>query len=156
MAQTVQWLPRQGFVFKAPTTAKSRRTVALSSATVQTLRQHRQGQLEDRLRLGSAYQDLELIFATPVGGPVDPSNLRRAWLLITEAAGLKGLRFHDCRHIHASLLVRQGIHAKVISERLGHSGISITMDTYAHLMPTAQAEAAAGLDQMLRLAGGKR
>lgn len=72
------------------------------------------------------------------------------------AAGLKGLRFHDCRHIHASLLVRQGIHAKVISERLGHSGISITMDTYGHIMPNAQAEAVAGLDQMLRLAGRKR
>ncbi len=64
-------------------------------------------------------------------------------------AGIGHLRFHDIRHAHASLMLQQGVHAKVISERLGHSGIGITMDTYGHLARGLQAEAAAGLDRVL-------
>jgi integrase len=147
--QTAQWLPRQGFIFRQPKTAKSRRAVALSPETVRRLRQHRQRQLEERLSLGPAYQDHGLVFATPLGMPIDPSNLRRAWGRIVKAAGLGHLRFHDLRHAHATLMLQQGVHPKVVSERLGHSGVGITLDIYSHVLPGLQAAAAAQLDSLV-------
>jgi integrase len=63
-------------------------------------------------------------------------------------AGLNHLRFHDLRHAHASLMLQQGIHPKVVSERLGHSGVGITLDIYSHVLPGLQAEAAAQLDRL--------
>ena len=111
-------------------------------------RQHRQRQLEERLLVGPAYQDRDLVFATPIGSAVDPSNLRRTWTRTLKRAGAGHVRFHDLRHAHATLLLQQGAHVKVISERLGHAGIGITMDTYGHLLPGIQAQAAARLDTL--------
>jgi integrase len=144
--QALQRLGGEGITFRAPKTRGSGRAVALSPDTVQRLRQHRHRQLEERLLLGPAYQDNGLVFTTPLGTPIDPANLLRAWGRIVKAAGLDGLRFHDLRHAHATLMLQQGVHPKVVSERLGHSGIRITMDTYSHVMPGLQAAAAAQLD----------
>lgn len=147
--QTCQWLPGQGFVFRQPKTSRSRRAVDLSPDTVKRLRQHRHRQLEERLLLGPAHQDHGLVFATPLGTPIDPSNLRRAWSRIVRAAGLEPLRFHDLRHAHATLMLQQGTHPKVVSERLGHSGVGITLDIYSHVLPGIQAQAAAQLDELV-------
>jgi len=146
--QTAQWLPGKGFLFVPPKTPKSRRTVDLSPRTTARLRQQRQHQLEERLLVGPVYQDRDLVFATPVGGAIDPSNLRRSWNRVLARAGVGHVRFHDLRHAHATLLLQQGAHVKVISERLGHAGIGITMDTYGHLLPGIQAQAAARLDTL--------
>ena len=147
--QTCQWLSRVGFVFRQPKTYRSARPVALSPASVARLHQHRLRQLEDRLAAGPAYQDSGLVFANALGAPVHPTNLRRTWLRIAEQAGLPRLRFHDIRHAHASLLLQQGVHPKIVSERLGHSGVAITLDTYSHVLPSLQAQAASGLDALL-------
>jgi integrase len=147
--QTVQRLPGGGFLFRQPKTARSRRAVALSPGTVRRLRQLCHQQLEHRLALGADYQDHGLVFATPVGTPIDPSNLRRAWLAILQKAGLEHLRFHDLRHAHASLMLQQNVHPKVVSERLGHSSVGITLDTYSHVLPSLQAQAAASLECLL-------
>lgn len=147
--QTCQWLPRQGFIFRQPKTHRSTRPVALPPSAVETLRRHRMKQLEERLAAGPAYQYNDLVFANPVGAPIHPSNLRRAWLQIVGTAGLRGLRFHDLRHTHASLLLQQGVHPKVVSERLGHSAIGITLDIYSHVAPGLQAEAASRFDELL-------
>jgi integrase len=114
------------------------------------LQTQRQQQLENRLGVGPGYQDHGLVFATPLGTPIDPSNLRRAWLNILETAGIGHLRFHDLRHAHASLLLQLGTHPKVVSERLGHSGVGITLDIYSHVLPDIQAQAAAQLDQLVK------
>ena len=151
--QTVQWLPRQGFVFRPPKTAKGRRSLPLSPETVQTLRQARLGQVQERLQLGPSYQDFDLVFATVTGAPIDPSNLRKAWLSIVETADIEYLSFHGLRHSHASLLMQQGVNPKVVSERLGHSGIGITLETYSHILPGIQEEAVARLDDLLKGAG---
>jgi len=110
---------------------------------------HRQEQIERRLMLGKAYKDHDLIFATAIGTAIEPSNLRRTWNKITEAAGFGRLRFHDLRHCHASLMLAQGTHLKVVSERLGHSGIGITANIYSHLIPGLQREAADGFDRLI-------
>jgi len=147
--QVCQWLPGQGFAFKAPKTAGSRRAVALAPETVRRLRQHRARQAEEKLALGAAYADHGLVFATPLGTPLDPANLRRAWTRIVRDADVGHLRFHDLRHSHASLLLQNGVHPKIVSERLGHSGVGITLDIYSHVLPNLQAEAAAGLERLL-------
>jgi len=84
---------------------------------------------------------------------MDPSNLRRAWRRIVKSCGLTGLRFHDLRHAHATLMLLGGVHPKVVSKRLGDSSVGITLDTYSHVLPSLQAQAAASLERLL--AGGK-
>ena len=101
------------------------------------------------MAIGPAYCDNDLVFASGVGTPTDPSALLRAWRRIAESAGGAGLRFHDLRHAHATLMLAQGTHAKVVSERLGHASTSTTMDTYSHVLPTLQIEAAARLDDLI-------
>jgi integrase len=147
--QTAQYISGLGTVFGQPKTTKSARTVALSTDTVRQLARHRAAQAESRLRLGAAYHDLGLVFATTFGKPIDASNLRREWLKVRRAANVS-LRWHDLRHVHASLLLTQGANPKVVSERLGHSGIAITLNLYSHVLPEIQAAEAEKLDRMLR------
>ncbi len=89
------------------------------------------------------------MFASVLGTPINPSNLARAWRLILKDAGLDHVRFHDLRHAHATLLLVRGVHPKVVSERLGHAGVSITLDTYSHVLPGLQAGAALSFDEAL-------
>jgi integrase len=147
--QTAQRITGQGVVFRQPKTRLSRRAIALSPATVQLLRRHRRDQLEARLAAGSAYQDLGLVFGGPLGGPLDAGHLTRAWNRAVERAGVGPVRWHDLRHAHATLLLQQGIHPKIVSERLGHASIAITLDTYSHVLPGLQASAAVALDAVL-------
>jgi integrase len=147
--QTAQRIDGQGIVFRQPKTRLSRRSIALSPDAVAVLRQHRRRQAEARLLAGSAYVDRDLVFATGLGTPIEPGNLRRSWLGIIRAAGLPGLRIHDLRHAHATLMLRQGVHPKVVSERLGHASVNITLDTYSHVLPGLQEAAAAALDTIL-------
>lgn len=149
--RALQRLTGEGITYRAPKTQSSNRSVALSPDTIETLRRHRKDQLEERLSLGPAYQDQGLVFTTPLGTPIDPANLRRAWSGIVTRAGVEPLRFHDLRHAHATLLLLQGIHPKIVSERLGHSSVRITLDTYSHVLPGLQAQAAAQLDLLIGL-----
>ena len=149
--QTAQRLPGEGITFRPPKTHRSARPVALSPVTIEVLREHRRRQLEQRLLVGAVYEDYGLVFATPLGTPIDSGNLRKAWQRIVKAAGLDHVRFHDLRHAHATLLLQQGVHPKVVSERLGHAGVAITLDTYSHVLPGLQAEAVANLDRVLDL-----
>jgi len=152
--QTLQWLSGGRYVFQPPKTHRSARSVALSPATAERLRGHRKEQIESRLLLGAAWSDEhDLVFVTSIGTPMQPSNIRRAHCQILKRAGLPaGIRFHDLRHAHATLLLKEGVHPKIVSERLGHAGISITLDTYSHVIPGLQEEAAAKLDRTLGLA----
>jgi integrase len=147
--QTAQRIAGQGIVFRQPKTRLSRRAIALSRDAVEVLRGHRRRQAEARLLAGPAYRDLDLVFATGLGTPIEPGNLRRSWLAIARSAGVPGLRIHDLRHAHASLMLGQGVHPKVVSERLGHASVNITLDRYSHLLPGLQEAAAAALDTIL-------
>ena len=91
----------------------------------------------------------DLVFANVDGNPVDPSVLSHAFGKIARQAGLNGVRFHDLRHAHASLMLQQGVSVKVISERLGHSGVAITLDTYSHVLPGMQEAAIKRFDEVM-------
>ncbi len=129
-------------------TAKSRRLISISPSTVEVLKKHRVEQKKEMIQYN--YRDVyDLVFTSRTGKPVEPRNLREYFSLITKKAGLPPIRFHDLRHTHATLLLKQGIHPKIVSERLGHSSISMTLDTYSHVIPSMQKEAAEMFDQII-------
>ncbi|WP_305781540.1 site-specific integrase [Neobacillus novalis] len=107
-------------------------------------------QLTDKLLLGQEYQDLDLVFAQKNGKPIQPTEMARNYRKMVEISGLPYIRFHDLKHTHATLLLQQGVHPKVVSERLGHSTIGITMDTYTHVLPNMQKEAALQFEQLIK------
>ena len=133
-----------------PKTSRSRRTIALPLSTVQALRDHRKRQLEEKIKAGPDWQDHSFVFTSRIGTPLDrPNIVRRSFKLILKKAGLPDIRFHDLRHTAASLLLVQGVAPRVVMETLGHSQISLTMDTYSHVMPVLQREAADKMEAIL-------
>jgi integrase len=138
-----------GLVFIEPKTARSRRTILLSQRAIGALREHRRRQLGERLRLGAEWQDTDLVFCSATGLPLDPVWQRQVFQQTLKRIGLPVIRFHDLRHTAATLLLSQGVHPKVVSEMLGHASISLTLDTYSHLVPAMHAQAAAAMDALL-------
>ncbi len=139
-----QWL------FAEPKTAQSRRALRLCGQAVEALRQHRARQAGERLRAGPAWQDYDLVFCRPDGRPLHAPNFGRQYLEpLLRRAGLPRLRPHDLRHACASLLLAQNVHPKVVQELLGHSQISLTLDTYSHVVATLHQEAARQMDALL-------
>jgi len=119
-----------------PKTASSRRSVKLTATAATALREHLSRQLEeiDIDCVGSLYSDAGLVFATERGTPMNPTYLRqRSFAPLLERANLRKIRFHDLRHMCATLLLGRNINPKIVSEMLGHSSISITLDTYSHI-----------------------
>jgi integrase len=118
------------------------RQVALDPTSKAVLRLHRRHQAEERLAWGAAYRDDDLVICREDGSPLHPGRLVDAFERHAKGAGLPRIRFHDLRHTHATLALAAGVHPKVVSERLGHASIAITMDTYSHPIPTLDEEAA--------------
>lgn len=136
-------LVRNELAFSTPKTAKGRRSVALDPVTADALRTYRRTQLEERLAWGPAYQDNDLVFCREDGAPIHPQRFYERFDQQVRAAGLPRIRLHDLRHTHATLALQAGVHPKVVSERLGHSSVAITLDTYSHVVPAMEEEAAA-------------
>ncbi len=135
--------------FTEPKTKAGRRTISLSGMAVEALRERRLAQNKERLR-AKTWADLDLVFCNRLGNPIEKGNLvRHSFQPLLARAGLPHIRFHDLRHACASLLLAEGIHPKVVQERLGHASISTTMDTYSHVMPSLQADAAERMDRLL-------
>jgi integrase len=117
-------------------TKRSRRTIRLTDAAIQALHEHLARQLEGMERLGDAYRDEGLIFASQVGTPINSTNLRRrSFAALLRRANLPKIRFHDLRHTCATLLLSRNVHPKYVQELLGHANIAITLDTYSHVIP---------------------
>jgi integrase len=137
--------------FAEPKTARSRRQIALSATAVEALRHHLERQVVERKQMGSAWEDLGLVFPNSVGRPLDNVNLLRYWFHpLLERAGLPRMRFHDLRHTAATLLLGRGVNPKIVSEMLGHASVAITLDIYSHVMPHMQQQAAQAMDDTLQ------
>lgn len=128
-------------VLQEPKTNGSVRMITLPSMAINALKDHKQMQDQEKLQAGFAYQDHDLIIATSLGTPISPRNLLRSFKRILNKGNLPKIRFHDLRHTHATLMLKQGEHPKIVSERLGHSNTRITMDIYSHVLPNMQKEA---------------
>lgn len=138
-------------IFTKPKSAKSYRTIALSPSAVLTLKEHWEAQVAQAAMLGLSISNESLVFSTYDGKPLRPNTISRAWSNLAAKAGIRVIRFHDARHTHASLLLKQGIHPKVVQERLGHSTISTTLDIYSHVTPGLQEAAAKRFDDVMQI-----
>jgi integrase len=138
------------FVFSEPRSARSRRQVTLTALAVVALSaQHRRRQLEERLALGKAWQEHDLVFPLQDGSPMDGIHLLRyQFHPLLRQAGLPIIRFHDLRHSCATLLLGQGIHPSIVASLLGHSTITVTLDVYSHVTPTMQSAATEAMDRL--------
>jgi integrase len=125
-----------------PKTAKGRRSLTLAPEVLETLRAHRARQVAERLSWGASYTDSDLVITTEDGRPFHPETLSGLFVRQAKRAGLPPIRLHDLRHSVASVLLARGVHPKVVSEMLGHATIALTLDTYSHVIPSLQQEAA--------------
>jgi integrase len=135
--------------FVEPKTAKSRRGVRLTTYSLDAVREHRERQLNERRSLDGLWRDHGLVFPSRVGTPLNPENLvERSFKPLLERAGLPSIRFHDLRHTCATLLLSKGVNPKIVQEMLGHANISVTLDTYSHVLPDMQEVAVAAMDEV--------
>ena len=124
--------------------------VALPPSATLTLREHRENQTAQRLVLGfSALRGGDPVFSRLDGSPMLPDTVSQAWRKLARQTGFRGIRLHDARHNHASLLLKQGVHPKIVQERLGHATIATTLDLYSHVSPGLQEAAAQAFDKAL-------
>jgi len=123
---------------KTPT---SRRNIDLDPRTVTELRRHRRRQLEERMATGQRGDD-GYVFAKPDGSPIHPDLISQTFERAVGKLDIPRIRLHDLRHTHATILLQQNVHPKVVSERLSHASVAFTMTVYQHVMPGLQAQAA--------------
>lgn len=133
-----------GVIVSTPKTARGSRMVALDTRTISILRAHRET---------APGKPNDLVFRGPSGDPLTPIEVSRRFTKLSTGLGLPAIRLHDLRHTHATLALQAGVHPKIVSERLGHASIAITLDVYSHAIPHMQAEAA---DQIASLIEGHR
>lgn len=151
VGQTVVQLPG-GWAFGEPKTEKSARPLPLVSDVLAALKEQRTRQLNERLACMS-WSDYDLVFTTPVGTPLNPSNLNKQLHDALNRCGLPRMGLHGFRHGCASLMLTKGVHMRVVMEWLGHSQIALTMNTYSHVAPPMLSDAASALEEAL--AGGR-
>jgi integrase len=146
---------KAGVRYKPPKNGKGR-TVALSATGVQELRGHRAKQAEALLKLGIRLSEDNFVVAQADGSPFQPRSLTHAFELFLSKHNLPQVRLHDLRHTHATAMLKAKVHPKVVQERLGHSTIGITLDTYSHVLEGMQEDAAEIVDAGLQAALNKR
>lgn len=136
--------------FEQPKTAKSSRIVDLPEPLMRKLLSHKRKQNEVRLAIGPAWQNFDLVFCSEIGTPLSIPNLTyRYFRPILLRAGLPQIRLYDLRHTHATLLLIAGVNPKIVAERLGHSTIVQTLNTYSHVIPSMQKQSTDKLTEML-------
>jgi integrase len=140
---------RAGLAFKEPKTKKSRRVVALPAFAVETLKRHRAGQSAQRIQMAGAYNNHDLVCPRPDGSPWPPGSFSSDFIAFARHHGFDSISFKTLRHTHATLLMKLGIHPKIVSERLGHSTVGMTLDVYSHVLPSMQQDAAEKIDLAL-------
>jgi integrase len=136
-------------IFKTPKSRKGRRMISLSPSTSIVMHEYREAKEKMFKELGRTIEDNDLVFCKPDGRPFLPDSVTRAWILLANRIGLKGSNIHSARHSHATLMLKQGIHPKIVQERLGHSNIQTTLNVYSSVLPGLQEAAALRFDDIL-------
>ncbi|MCY7861078.1 tyrosine-type recombinase/integrase [Bacillus licheniformis] len=165
LLRVVQVLTREGELKPRGKTAAATRTVTLMKETIPLLKKHKALLASEKLRAGKDYQDLDLVLPSSKGTPLLPRNTNRTFDRLVreynamanklkevnkiEVPTLAKIRFHDMRHTHATLLLLADVNPKVVAERLGHSKVSITLDTYSHVLPSMQEGAVEKLSDVM-------
>ncbi|MBM4406863.1 MAG: site-specific integrase, partial [Chloroflexi bacterium] len=135
-------------ITEPPKSKRGKRNIALGPQAALLLQKHRESEAARATFMGRILTDHDYVFARPDGRPLSPDTFTHAFKGICDRLGIKA-HLHMSRHTHASLMLKAGVHPKVVSERLGHSNIGITLDTYSHVTPGLQAAAAERLDDII-------
>jgi integrase len=148
-----QTLTHYGKSIKSGTkTNAGQRRISIPYQLVEVLKKQRIDYVANKFRLGTDFVDLDIvIYNLKNGKTVFPSNLTKVYLKDVKDSGLPHIAFHSMRHTHATMLIEKNINVKIISERLGHSKVAITLDTYSHVLPSMQEEVANQLNKMISL-----
>ena len=146
----VQRVTGQGIQLVPPKTKAGKRVVTLGTVALEKLRMHYNLQHQERISAAHRWKENDLVFSSTQGTPLEPRTIQKHFKVLLKGAGLPKIRFHDLRHTAATLMLEQGAHPKIVQERLGHSAISHTLDTYSHVLPDMQGEVAEALDEMLK------
>lgn len=147
VSRQLQRIRNQGLKFVEPKTQSGNRLIQFGPETLRQLMEHRRRQ--DQERAHGKWQDLDMVFASTIGTPMDLRNIHRDFKDILHDAGLPNMRFHDMRHTAATLMLLHGIPLLVVSRRLGHAKPSITLDIYGHYLPGMQGMAASLMDELV-------
>lgn len=145
----------EGFRFNEPKTNSSKRQIAIDEFACDELRKYKLKQNEFKLSFGPGYEDIGLVFCREDGRPIYPRHLATVFNRIVTAARVPQIRLHDLRHTHATLLLKLGENPKIVSERLGHSSVQMTLDIYSHVLPDMQELAAQKFSDALKKANSK-
>ncbi|MBT3320753.1 MAG: site-specific integrase [Anaerolineae bacterium] len=145
----LQRITGKGLVFSEPKTKAGKRSIAIGKIAIKKLRRHQEILCFQREISGDRWQENDLVFPSTIGTPLGPRNLSTHFYNLLIEIDLPKIRFHDLRHTAATLMFKQGVHPKVVQERLGHSSIVLTMDTYSHVIPSMQEDVADILDKAL-------
>ena len=133
-----------------PKTSRSRRLVNLPPDAVALLAGLKAKQLEDRRTLGMEWKESDYVSSRVDVSLIDPDTITHAFADIIKLAGLPHVRFHDLRHTHATMMMQEGVNPKTVAERLGHASVVITLDTYSHVLPSLQEDAALKFEEAVR------
>ena len=137
-------------IIREPKTPKARRLIAMTPSLALQLREYKESRSALRLLNNKPVKPDDLIFSDLDGQSINPNTVTPAFNKIAKRAGLK-LRLHDLRHTHASIMLKSGVHPKIVSERLGHATVAFTLDTYSHIVPGLQEAAAKAFDNSLNV-----
>lgn len=133
---------------KTPKTDSSIRTIAVPKITINELRREKERQEQNKKDLGPMYKNQDYVVCWDNGEPFKPNYVSQNFRKVRKKLKLPDISFHDLRHTHATLLLEQQVHPKIVQERLGHSTITTTLDTYSHILPNIQQEAAEKMDDI--------
>jgi integrase len=156
VVQTLHQLRGGEYIFRETKSKCGRRQIALSPSLAILLWEYRLKQEHAQRLLGKTLAHTDLVFSHPNGKPIRPNSITRAFQTIARSVGLEGARLHDLRHAHATILLQQGVHPKIVQERLGHSTVATTLDIYSHVLPGLQEAAAQRFDEGLQNASPER
>ncbi len=150
VVQTLQQLRNRQYDFKKSKSKHSQRQIDLSPSLVIILWDHKIRQEQQKRLLGMTPSPTDLVFSHPDGRPLRPNSVTRAFQNIVRSLSLQGITLHGLRHAHATIMLQQNVHPKIVQERLGHSTISTTLDIYSHVVPGLQRAAAQRFDDGLQ------
>ncbi len=148
--RTVSRVKGKGIIISDPKTPFSRRCVALPFEANKLLSSLKSKQTEQAESLGIGWIESAYVFPDSDGMPLSPDTASHAFARTVKRLGLPQVRFHDLRHTHATIMLKQGVHPKIVSERLGHASVNITLDIYSHVLPNMQESAVIAFEQALK------
>jgi len=138
-----------GYIIKPPKSEAGIRDISIGEDVVNELKKARKKYMEDVLSYGIGFHNLNLIIRQQDGSPMLPDSMSRKWRRFLESNKLPKIRLHDLRHTNATTLIQAGVNPRVVQQRLGHSDVNITLNTYTHVLPQMDVDAAAKLDSIM-------